>query len=165
MSKSLLLLAILLLAGCASKSDPWNQDAVKAETSRFDSKRLSYMPLSGHPPWRIDIVQMDGEPDVFISLIQHQFHPIPGSRQIKVVLHLGEKTLEDLSPLFQGNMKLQLSPTLSKTLIQSLQEGQKVSILINEWEETISSSSFEKNFAKFMNPSYLDWLNIQTPLK
>jgi hypothetical protein len=106
---------------------------------------------------------MGSEMYVYLYLVQHRLHPNkPG--QIIVTLVSEDVREEGLVPLFEGNMKLRFSDSLAIKLIQSLQEGKKVSILIDGFEETIDPDLFEKNFSK-LNKGSLDWLNIRNPLQ
>ncbi|MBS0625558.1 MAG: hypothetical protein JSS32_05875 [Verrucomicrobia bacterium] len=161
MKKSVLLL--LFLAGCAAPN-PWRYDSISAGDPLFDSAKLTYSPLTGYPPWKIEVLKMGGETEVHLCLMQYKFHPMAGDpSKIKVVLALEDRQVEETLPIFEGSMKLRLSDTLASTLIESLQDGKKVGILIDGFEETIDPDLFKNQFAKF-DQSSRNWLNLQSPL-
>jgi len=161
MSRALFGALFVLLAGC-SLSDPWSQDGLIEGDGSFASKRLSYTPLAGHPPWRLEFFRDGDELGVFLSLVQHRFHALDAG--VKVKISVAGEVFEEWTPVFAGGMKIKLSQRLTNTLILALQEGKKVSILVGEWEEAILAGSFKRKFTKLMDDSR-EWLLIQTPLK
>lgn len=155
-------LLFALLAGC-SPTDPWSQDGIMSSDGSFTLKRLSYVPPSGYPPWKIEFFRDGEELRAFVSLMQHRFHSVDSSG-VRVRLSLEGEILEELTPVFEGGMKIKLPVRLANSLIRALQEGKKVSILVGEWEETLGAASFKRKFTKLMDDSR-EWLLIQTPLK
>lgn len=153
---------VAALVGC-SALDPWSQDGIVSSDGTFASKRLSYAPTSGYPPWRIEFFREGEELRAFVSLMRHRFRPADFGR-VRVRLSLEGEVLEELTTLFEGGMKVKLSDRLTNSLIRALQEGKKVSILVGEWEETLEAASFKRKFTKLMDDSR-EWLAIQTPLK
>lgn len=156
------LVVAVLLAGCGA-SDPWRQDGIAAGNTLFDSKRLCYAPLGGYPPWRIELLRVEDQVEAFLSLTQHSFRGIDGSARVRLRVE-GEEEREELAQVFEGNMKIKLSEEFTRMLILALQEGKKVSILVDEWQETLFAGSFKKKFIQLMDKGQ-DWLNIQMPVR
>lgn len=155
------LLTLSLLAGCG-KGD-WRYDAMATYYPEFDSKRLSHQPTNGYPPWKIEIVKMGEELETFVSLMRHRFSSSKDSVSVRLCWDGEVKDGEAF--IFDGRMKIRFSDLLTEALIQALQEGKKVSILIDNMQETLGPDFFKENFAKLMKSSY-DWeMHLQTPLK
>ena len=149
----------------------WSYDAITTGSPLFDSARLTHSPLTGYPPWKIEILKSQEETEIFVSLVQYQLHPLADDPfKVKISLSIQDesnstvRSLEDTVPLFEGRMRLRFSNSLAQEFIQSLQEGKKVSILIDGLEETIEPDLFKKNFSKLDGTSF-NWLNIQNPLE
>ncbi len=157
----------MLLGGCG-ESGFWDYDAILTYHSEFDSRRLTHRPMNGYPPWKIELLRTEEGIEMFISLLQHRFLPsVKDPFSISVALRLeDEKTrVEGEALLFNGQMKLRFSDALTKTFIEALQEGKKVSILVDGMQETLEPDFFKETFSKLMKAGY-DWnINIQTPLK
>ncbi len=157
----------MLLAGCGG-SDFWDYDAVLTYHPEFDSRRLTHRPSNGYPPWKIELFKAEEGIEMFISLLQHQFRPsAQNSSEIPVILMMEnqEMKVEGAAFLLDGHMKLRFSDFLATTFIQALQEGKKVSILIDAMQETVEPELFKEKFSMLMKAGY-DWnINIQTPLK
>lgn len=158
---------LCLLAGCGRGGD-WDYDAISTYHQEFDSKRLSHRPANGYPPWKIELFKTKDGVDMFASLMQHQFSSLAQNSslaQVTLSFEGEEEKLEDEAFLFEGKMKVYFSDILTKAFIQALQEGKKVSILINTMQETFEPDSFKENFSKLMKAGY-DWeMHLQTPLK
>lgn len=153
--------ALLGLVGCGSM-DPWVLDGIHAGDAQFDSKRLSYLPAGGYPPWKIEFFREGGEILAFVSLVQYGFR---SEGLVKVGLEVqGKSVYEEEASVLAGGMRVQFSKGFTSALIQALQEGEKVSILVDGWQETLETVSFKKNFAKLLDDSP-EWQLIQTPLK
>lgn len=155
------ILAGIFLTGCAV--DSWKQDGIAAGGALFDSKRLCYSPLEGYPPWKIEFFRTGDEIEAFISLTQYEFRRVEGGARVRLRVEREER--EEIAGLFEGNMKVKLSEGFVKEMILALQEGKKVSILIDEWQETLPADSFKEKFTKLMDKGSQDWFSIQTPLK
>ena len=144
----------LLLTACSAQRD-WSYDAITTGSPLFDSARLTHSPLTGYPPWKIEILKSQEETEIFVSLVQYQLHPLADDPfKVKISLSIQDesnstvRSLEDTVPLFEGRMRLRFSNSLAQEFIQSLQEGKKVSILIDGLEETIEPDLFKKKFFK-----------------
>ena len=155
-------LIFLLLAGCTAQN-PWSYDSIDAGDPLFNSKRLTYTAPNGYPPWKIECLEMGANKSVSISLMQHRFHSEEPTK-IKVSLSIEGDLFEEWTPIFEGLMKVVLSDSMGNLLIQSLQEGKKVGILIGGFEETLEPDLFKKGFVK-LGKNSLNWLNIRNPLQ
>ncbi|MBX9744542.1 MAG: hypothetical protein K2X08_04965, partial [Chlamydiales bacterium] len=166
-----LFLGLSFLTGCGTPADLWMCDAIAVHQPAFTSKRLVHTPANGYPPWNIELLKIEGDIQMFISLTQGRFRPLLNDPQhINIALHIEDskegqvKFLEGESALLEGNMKICVSDSLTNACIQALQEGQKVSIVIDMLQETLEPNAFQKKFFTFLKTED-DWhINIQTPL-
>lgn len=88
----------LLLAGCSNPSG-WKYDEIVTGDATFDSTRLVYSPLSGYPPFKIELFKMNGEIEGFVYITQHRLNPQaddPG--KILISLQLEERQVEESIP-------------------------------------------------------------------
>jgi hypothetical protein len=166
-----ILAVLLLLTASCTNSNSWNYDAIASGSPAFDSTRITHFSPSGYPPWKIEILKNQEKVEIFLSLIQYQLHPLDDApHRINILLsvkdesNLTVRSIEDTVPLFEGKMRLRFSDTLATEFIQSLQEGKKVSILVDGLEETIEPDFFKEIFSKLDSISPR-WLNIQNPLE
>ncbi|MDP1608494.1 MAG: hypothetical protein Q8L98_04165 [Chlamydiales bacterium] len=164
-------LALFCLTGCGAPEDFWVCDTIAVHQPAFTSKRLVHTSANGYPPWNIELLKIEGTTQMFISLTQGKFRPLLNdSQHIHIALHIedskqGKVTiLEGLGSLFEGNMKISFPDSLSNDCILALQEGQKVSIVIDMLQETLEPNAFQKKISTFLKTDD-DWhINIQTPL-
>lgn len=166
-----LFLALFFLTGCGAPEDVWICDAIAMHQPAFTSKRLVHTSANGYPPWKIELLKIEGTTRMFISLKQGKFHPLPNNPQhIHIALHIEDskqgqvKLLEGLGSLFEGNMKLCFPDSLTHDCILALQEGEKVSIVIDMLQETLEPDAFQKKISKFLKTDDDWYINIQTPL-
>ena len=62
--------------------------------------------------------------------------------------------MEDCVSVNEGAMRVRLSLEITERLIQALQDGQEVSILIDGFEEKLDPTQFASSFAKFVGKGH-----------
>ena len=130
----------------------------------YDSARLIYAPLSGYPPFRIELLKVAGEVEGFISLLQHQLSPLPENpSQITISLLTENGVIEERGDLFEGKMKVRLPQTLLSELILSLKNGKNVTISLDGFQSELQADEFQKSFPPFEKGESLAWLHIRNP--
>lgn len=84
--------------------------------------------------------------DTFIILNQFRFTENP----IQVTVIIGANSIHDIVPVYEGAMRLRLSEETTNLMIQALQEGQEIDILVDGFEEKISPQQFPEAFEQFL---------------
>lgn len=155
--KSSLVFAALLMS-CSSGNAPWVIDSIIAGDKSFNSTRLVYKNPLSCSPLKLEWIRSGEETFCFLSLSRFRFHPLPTDPPtVKVEFHIEGEVFEESIPLSEGGMRLRLSPSRAESLISFLQEGKKVAILVDGFEETFHPENFQKMVDKwkgspFRNP-------------
>jgi hypothetical protein len=93
-----------------------------------------------------EIFKIDNDIEAFLSL--------PRSRLSqdckKVLLTIRGIAYEETIVPHEGLMRVRLPETTTNRLIQALQDGEKVSILIDGFEENLEPDQFSSSFAQFL---------------
>ncbi len=139
-----LYLIFLILTSCASTTH-WSTDGIAAGDRAFDSKRIRYHSAQAHPPLQFEMVKMGSQIDAFVSLTHFRFT----DDQVKIQFTTPSLTFEDQLLVHEGRMKAHLSPEATQKLIQALQAGEKVAILLDGFEETLDPAQFSGSFSEF----------------
>lgn len=134
-----------LLYGCSNTS-PWHADSISAGDSRFNSARLRYVSSQPHPPLAFEILKIGDEIGAFLSLTK--FRLSPGCATLILTIQ-GETHEEAIAP-HEGLMRVRLSPHTTNLLIQALQSGNQVGILIDGFEENLDPAQFSHSFSQFL---------------
>jgi hypothetical protein len=149
-------LSLALLAACAS-SNPWKLDLISTGNEVYDSARLVYRdPDTPSPTLLFEILRVSQEPEVFLSLTHQKFTPLKSDPScIKVFFTIDGIQTEELIPLLEGRMRLRFPAPLANRLINSLQDGKQVGILVDGFEETLDPREFQTTYDKFAkSPSF-----------
>lgn len=93
----------------------------------------------------IELMQVNGDIETFVSLSKFQFS---SKGQVKVSLSVGEDEFEEDVPVNEGRMRLRLSSEMTGKLIQGLQDGEKVVMIVDGFEEIFDTAQFSSTFAK-----------------
>lgn len=137
------------LAGCTAAS-PWKLETISTGNRSFDSARLSYS--DNDSPLRFEIVRMETNIEAFLNLKKYKFTP---SDKVKIEFYIdGEKTTETV-PFLEGKMRLRLPQETTKRVIEALQEGMEVVIMVDGFEEHIYPELFKKQYEKLAGESAL----------
>ena len=86
--------------------------------------------------------------DAFLSLTRSHLAPEGGAA---VLFLIAGQSFEEHIPVHEGGMRLRLSPEMTQTLIQALQNGDQIAIVVDDFEEVLDPRQFTGSFAKFLN--------------
>lgn len=137
-------LFLILLSACSTVSH-WRVDSIAAGDSSFNSSRLRYAGSEKHPTLLFEMFKLDTQIEAFLSLTQFRLSPDCS----KVTLTIRGENFEEAITPHEGLMRVRLPSAVTNRLIQALQDGEKVSILIDGFEETLEPDQFSSSFAKF----------------
>lgn len=143
-TKYLCLLGII--CACSAPSS-WAVNAIESENEAFDFSRLRYLSTQAHPPVLFEMIKMGDRIESFISLTRFRF---TSRDQIKILFTIGEESFEDSVPVLEGAMRVKLTLQTTEKLIQALQDGHKIVILVDGFEETLDPDRFPSSFSKFV---------------
>lgn len=126
---------LLLFAfwGCSSPSS-WVLSSLASGDLAFDFTRARFISLTAHPILSFEIVKGSEQSEAFISLNRFRFQTDP----ILVELTIGEETFSEEVPVHEGAMRLKLPPESTNRIIQALQEGREVAILVDDFVEKLT---------------------------
>ncbi|MGB7978031.1 MAG: hypothetical protein WCF19_02595 [Chlamydiales bacterium] len=136
----------LLTAACSAPCS-WQIDSIQTGNGAFDSSRLQYASTQAHCPMLFEMIKIGSRVEAFISLTHLRF---TSDAQMKIVFTIDDQPLEDVVPVNEGAMRIRLLPQTTERIIQSLQEGKKIVILVDGFKETLDPDQFSSSFAKFM---------------
>lgn len=145
--KKTMLLSFVSLSACTGSKN-WQFDAISTGNSTFDSARLVYAD-SKLSPLRLEFVRLESGIEAFLSLARHRLSissKHPESIEAEFIIDQ-EKYVESLR-LLEGRMRLRLSTELTEKLIQALQDGKEIGILIDGFEQKITPVYFSEFFEK-----------------
>ena len=142
---------------------PWKLDSIAAGDKSFDSARLVYRNPAGNSPLRLEFLRIGTSIDLFLNLSQFTIAPSlldPASASVRFAIE-GEPPFEEPIPLLEGRMRLRFLPETASRVTRALQDGKKVGILVDGFEETIEPERFPKLYEKLAGGSTL----LQNPFK
>jgi hypothetical protein len=148
------LIKYLILVGFAwscAAPQTWTLDTIATGNQAFDSSRLKFASTQAHPPVAFEMIKMGDQVEAFISLTRFRF---TSPEQVKVLFTIGQETFEEALAVNEGAMRVRLLPETTGRVIQALQEGHKVAILIDGFEETLDPEQFSSSFAKFVGEGH-----------
>lgn len=141
-----LLFLMGIVCGCTSPHS-WTLNTIATGDIAFDCSRLTHASAQAHPPIAFEMIKMGDQIEAFINLTRFRFTT---QTQVKVLFTISGETFEDWVPVNEGAMRIRLLPETTQRLIQALQEGHKVVILIDGFEETLDPVQFSSSFAQFV---------------
>jgi hypothetical protein len=148
-----------LLCGCSATS-PWRIDSIAAGEARFNSSRLRYASSQRHPPLVFEMLKIGDEVQAFLSLTKFRLSP----HCTKLILTIRGEVHEEAITPHEGLMRVRLGNAITSRLIQALQRGDQVSILIDGFEENLDPSQFSPSFSQFLGVGSVFSNFIQGPL-
>jgi len=138
---------LLTLSACTA-TNIWQLDSIATGEKAFDSAKLVYSdPMLS--PLRFEVVGQESGIESFISLSKHRLtvsSENPNAIEAQFTIE-GEKFVE-MIPILEGRMRLRLPPELTGRLIEALQEGKKIDILLDGFEQTLEPERFSKLYEK-----------------
>jgi hypothetical protein len=149
--KARLLKIFFLIAASCSTSQLWVVQTIEAGNPLFTSSKLRFLSPQAHPSLSFEMVQTGGEIEAFIHLTRFRFH---SSDPIKILFTIHGEEVEDWVSPNEGRMRARIPPEMTAKLIQALQDGDEVSILIDGFEETLDPNQFSSSFAKFLGKGH-----------
>jgi hypothetical protein len=130
-------LLFLLLSGCAAPT-LWQLDSIVTGERAFDSKRL----ICSDPilsPLQFEVVATEAGTIGFLSLAKYR---LTSASHLEAQFSIdGDKWTEEL-PILEGRMRLKLPTNLTCRLIEALQSGKKVDILLDGFEQRLDPERF-----------------------
>ena len=136
-----LLINLCLLSGCSSPS-AWSLHSIASGDIAFDSTRLSFISAEAHSPLVFELIQSSDRIESFIFLNRFRFT----KKELPVTLLIDNKTIEELLLVYEGAMRIKLSEAMTAELIQALQNGHEVIILVDGFKEVLSPNQFPIEF-------------------
>ncbi len=136
-------LFLLTLTAC-STSNIWILDSIATGEKAFDSARLicSNQSLS---PLQFEVVALETGIESFLSLSRHRLTASSEDpNAIEAQFTIDGKKFFEMIPLLEGRMRLRLPPELTGRLTRALQEGKKIDILLDGFEQTLEPERFSK---------------------
>jgi hypothetical protein len=127
---------LLLLCGCSGAQGLWTIDSISTGEKAYDIARIRYAqdPLQ---PLGFEITQVGDRTEAFLSLSRFRLEG-----DATIFFTIGGQTFEELAPVHEGGMRLRLSTETTGRLIQALQDGQKVAIVLDDFEELLDPEGF-----------------------
>lgn len=150
-SRALLISLIVGISSSCSGPNSWAINTIATGDKTFDSSRLRYFSPQAHPPLAFEMIRIGNEIEAFIHLTRFRF---TSSEQVKVLITIAGETFEDALPVHEGAMRVRLSSETTQRLIQALQKGHEVAILIDGFEETLDPKQFSSSFAEFVGEGH-----------
>lgn len=145
--------ALALLFSC-SQSSHWTNDQVYSEQREHRSSKLCYH--SKDPVHGIDLefVQTQEQLKVYLNVHSIPIPPHQGDpKSAAVKLKCGSEQKSLIAYRLEGGQRFLLPDNAAKMLIDSLKEGQDVSISLHGYRSTIKAEDFSKKFDRLQHPS------------
>lgn len=92
------------------------------------------------------MLKIGDEIEAFLSLTKFRLSPDCS----KIILTIQGESYEETIAPHEGLMRVRLSPGTTNLLIQALQRGDHVGILIDGFEENLDPDQFSRSFSKFL---------------
>lgn len=141
------LISLLLTTACASQASHWTLDQVGgAELSR-----LRYHSQQAHPTLAFELVKFGSDVEAFLSLTRFR---LKEADRVNILFTIDQETFSEEIAVHEGKMRLKIPPETSARLIQALQDGHKIGILLDDFEETLDPGEFPNSYAKFLGGGY-----------
>lgn len=137
---------LALLCGCAGQPRFWVVDSISADDPTFDFSRIRYVSKQAHAPFLFEIHKVSDRLESFLSLNRFR---LKESREIKVTFCFNGQEIFVQIPVHEGGMRLRLPEEITNVLIEALQDGHKIGILLDDFEETLDPSQFSDSFSEF----------------
>lgn len=137
----LIKLSSLVLASCSTPSS-WIVSSIATGDLVFDSSRLRFVSSQAHSPLSFEMMKYGDHVEAFLCLNRFHF----SSNRIILELGIEGKTFTEEVFVHEGAMRLKLSETTTQRMIQALQNGLEVCILIDGFEERLLPSCFPEEF-------------------
>ena len=143
-----------LAAGCSSPNG-WQLDEIAAGDRAFDSSRLRFVDPEGASPLAFELLRVGDSVEAFICLSRNHLSPSLSetpleSQSVTALFRIDGEEFEEKIPFREGGMKVRLSSETASRLTQALQDEKEIGILIDGFEENLTSDRFSGIFRKFL---------------
>lgn len=119
--------------GC-SHSSSWVVNSITSGDLAFDFTRARFLSHTAHSILSFEIVKGKEPAESFISLNRFRFQTDP----VLVEMTIGDETFSEEIHVHEGAMRLKLSSLSTNRIIQALQEGKEVVILVDGFLEKLT---------------------------
>lgn len=150
---------LLALASSCAAPNPWIIDSIAAGNISFDSSRLRYSSPQKFSNITFEMFRMGDQIEAFINLNRPLLE-----ENVRVLFTMNGESFEETIDAHEGRMRLRLSPETAQKVIAGLQDGEKVAICVDGYEETLDPSRFASSFAQFLGKTNFLQNIIKVPL-
>lgn len=157
--KRLFVLFLYFFWSCSSPSH-WQLDAITAGDKQFNAACLKYSTPSTISPLRFELARVGDHLEAYVNLVRYHFASSENSF-VKISFTFNEEQKEVSIPLLEGSMRLHLPFEITKQIIEALQKGEKVGILVDDFEQILLPELFSKLYEKLMGSTIF----LQNPIK
>lgn len=157
--KWVLILLLCFLESCSAPSH-WRLDAITAGDEQFNSARLKYSTPSTTSPLLFELARVGNHLEGYVNLARYRFACLENS-SVKIFFTFNEEQKEIDIPLLEGSMRLHLPFEMTEQIIGALQKGEKVGILVDDFEQILLPELFSKLYEKLMGSAIF----LQNPIK
>lgn len=137
---------ILLLSGCALNNSAWNLDRIASHDTSYSLSKLSFNKENSNSPLGFELTQMGDQVESFLTLSRFYF---PDKKSTTISFHIENESFEEEAKIHKGRMKIKLSKETTTRLIQALQNGKKIVILLDSFEQVLEQGSFKRLYEQF----------------
>ncbi len=144
--KRLLVLSLLIFAGCNSK-DRWSTHYVQADETQYASSKITYPALDKVNGMDVEMLMTQGKLYTYIH-VHSQTLPVDphNPKEIKLHIKTEEKIVEGIAYRHEGGQRALLSEALQTALIDALTKEKNVTLEVAGFSTELSSETFSDHF-------------------
>ena len=147
MTQKTSLLFLIFATSCTTSTPFWQLDSIAARDKAFQSSRL--VTQDPNCPLHIEFLATESGITGFAYLTKHHFIPSKERpHEIEFIYSVGDERFSEWLPLLEGGMGLRLPDSLTSTMIKTLQDGEKIDILLDGFMQRLEPYPFTKFFSK-----------------
>lgn len=94
------------------------------------------------------------ETDIFLNLSYFRF----SQNSLPITFLIEENVFKEPVSVYEGGMRIKISEQMSNLLIQALQMGQKIDILIDGFHERLDPDQFPAAYSRFLEGGQMNFL-------
>lgn len=138
-----------LFCGCSNTSC-WQVDAIATGDPRFNSTRLRYISPEKSASLTFEMRKVGDEIGACLNLTKFPLSP----DCVKLLLTINGESYDVPIVPHEGLMKVLLPPDVTNLIVQALRAGEKVGILIDDFEEKLEPEHFASAETKFLGKGF-----------
>ena len=146
--KQALRLVLVFLCGCSTET-PWELSSLPAGEKKFDCARICYKSDNSLSGISLELYYAQGIVVGYLKSTLRRFDTE------KAQIQLGSTTEEILLDLHEGHMRAKIPDKVIEKVIQTLQDGQSVSIIIGSQTQIFRPDQFSKAYHQLTQGSLL----------